>query len=207
MATDLKLINAALTRIGETTISSLDDAAAMAQVATQNYEGRVADFLACHPWRFSTKVRKLNLIDEDEEGIPPEPWANAYQIPTDLLLLRNLQVEGQNVAFERMGDKLFCNVGSGSTLLATYTYRAPEADWPPYAREAFIGDLQTLFLRAREAYDEADLLEKTVVMRKMREARLRDSQGRTPRDPVTSTTLRARGGVAATSPVYPDAST
>ena len=54
--------------------------------------------ISVNPWKIASKVVALNLLDEDAEGTPPEPWLYTYQMPTDLVSLRTVKVAGHSQA-------------------------------------------------------------------------------------------------------------
>lgn len=192
---DLTHINAALTRIGEDPITSLTQGGAAANTALNNYENLVKAAL-CSRFRFATKIETLNLLDPDVHGDPPEPWGHAYQLPTtDLLQIRTVKSGGVPIAYEKMGTKVFCDVGEDADVIAVYVWRVPEAQWPPDFAEALTIQLEALFLRAvGERHDEAKDRDKDA-RRAFSTARTNDSQSQTPVDPMASPTLAARRGV------------
>lgn len=194
MATDLSLINAALTRTGSNPLTALTSGSATAAVASANYEKIIGEALASYPWKFATKIAALTLLDEDDHGAPPEPWSYAYQKPTDLLDLRTIMVGGRSIPYALHGNTILCDQDNSSDLIAHYLWRAPESAMPAWFQEAVIVRLEALFLRAiGERYGEAaDRDQAAFVM--LNRAKLRDSQGQTARAVVNSPTLRARGG-------------
>jgi hypothetical protein len=192
--TDLSLINAAAGRTGSDPISILDtDSGPIAAVARTNYEDLIKAELSTTPWKRATKIASLNRIDADISGDPPEAWLAAYQIPTDLLELRTVKVGGFPIDYEVFSDKILCNASEDDDVVAHYIWRVPEADMPPWFREGMIRRLEAIFLRAvgeryREAQARDDAANDQFAL-----ARNRDAQSQTPRDPMVSPTLRARG--------------
>lgn len=190
---DLSLINAALTRTGNSQITSLDDADAAATVATANYEIMVLAELARSRFKLPTKMQQLSLLDEDEIGAVPEPWSYAYQLPSDLVKLRTVMVGGFPIEFEQMGRIIYCDYGSDNEVYAKYGWRIPEDWWAPEFVEGIVRKLEALFLRSlNEDYDKAEVRE-AMADEQLKFARAADAQAETPKQPVGSTTLRARG--------------
>lgn len=191
MATDFRIINAALNRVGAQSITTLNDGTPGGNIAGTNYEQVVTDALTGYPWRWATKTDTLVAID----GTLPGPWTYAYQLPTDILEIRGLMVDGSPVDYERQGTKILCDVATSYDLTLTYLWRAPESIWPATFAEAITRQLEVLFLRGiGERYDEAEKRE-VKADRAMARAKLRDAQGsQSPRNPTISPTLRARGG-------------
>lgn len=199
MATDLSLINAALTRTGSDAITSLDDDKAEAKIAKKNYDQLVLGVLSGYPWRWATKTATLTLLSDT----PALPWTYAYQLPSDARHLRVVMVDGYPIDYEQQFNKLLCDFGSDSTLTAKYIWSAPEAYWPPEFAEYIIQRLEALFLRGvGERYEEADTREKSA-LRQLSTAKLVDSRRRAPHDPWNSPTLAARGAAPVTSRTLP----
>jgi hypothetical protein len=199
MATDLTVINAALTRIGETPISSLTGSSTAAKIANENYEQLVEAHLSVYPWKRASKIEQLARLDPDVVGDPPEPWTAAYQLPTDLTDIRTVKVSGFPIQYEVHGDKILCDAADTDEVILHYVWRADEADWPPWFREGITRTLEGIFLRGiGERYREAQARDQAAVDW-WRIAKNRDSQSQSARSPVGSPTLRARGGVALTA--------
>lgn len=194
MAIDLTNINAALTRTGSEPITSLDEGGSGARIAKENYELIVGSALA-HPFNFAKTFKPLNLLDAAVHGTPLPPWLFSYQLPTGMIELRALQVEGEPIEYATMDDKAFCDVGSESVVIAIYTWRPPESRWPPLFAEAITQRMEALFLAGiGERHGEAEGRERAA-RATMAMARLRDAQSRrSASDPRESPLLRARRG-------------
>ena len=192
--TSLDIINAALTRIGEEPITSLDGGGVAEQIANQNYETLVEAHLAVYPWKRASKIEQLSRLDEDEVGDPPEPWTAAYQLPSDLTEIRTVKVDGARIDYEVHGDKILCDASEDDEVILHYVWRPDEADWPAWFKEGIIRELEAIFLRGvGERYREADTRQDEAKIW-WRTAKNRDAQSATPRDPLRSTTLAARRG-------------
>ena len=197
---NLDLINAAAGRTGNDPISILDtDSGPIAAVARTNYEDLLKSELSTTPWKRATKIESLNCIDADVSGDPPEPWTASYQMPTDILELRTVKVDGVPIDYEVFSDKILCNASEDDDVVAHYIWRVAEADLPPWFREGMIRRLEAIFLRAvGERYREAQARDEAAD-EQFKLAKNRDAQSQTPRDPTTSPTLEARG---AARPIY-----
>lgn len=196
MATDFSVINAALTRIGEPPITSLSGATPAQKITNENYEVIVEAHLSVYPWKRASKIEQLARLDPDVEGDPPEPWTAAYQLPTDLTEIRTVKVVGYPIAYEVHGDKILCNAAEADEVILHYVWRAAEADWPAWFREGLTRTMEAVYLRGiGERYREAQARD-AAAEEWWRLAKNRDSQSQTPRAPVGSPTLRARGGAA-----------
>lgn len=187
-ASAIPIVNAALTRTGDDPITSFDEGTVQAAVASANYDEIVNAILSGYPWKFASRQFELSQLD----ATPDLPWTHAYQMPADVLDLRVVEAQGAPIDYEVMSDKILTLWEP--PLLAKYTYRLEEPFWPKYFRGAVIAALEPIFLRAiGERYDEAATRDKRAV-NLMAIARNRDSQSQTPRQPMDSPILRARGG-------------
>lgn len=194
MATDLKLINAALTRMGENPLTSLTGSGAPTAIANANYEEVVKNELSLHPWKKATKIVQIDRLDPDEEGDPPEPWTAAYQLPVDLVDIRTVKVDGAVIDYEWHGDTLLCDADETDEVILHYVWRVSEDWFPPWLREGVIRRMEAIFLRGiPHLYGEAAARD-DAADQQFAKARNRDSQAQTARAPMGSPTLRARTG-------------
>lgn len=193
-ATDLSLLNAALTRTGSDPIASLSDTSPGGIIADLSYEQVVKNELSLHPYKPATKIKQLTRLDEDEEGDPPEPWTAAYQLPTDLIDIRTVMISGQTIPYAVHGDTILCDAGEADEVILHYVWRIPETAFPPWLKEGITLRMEAIFLRGiGERYREAAARD-AAADDQFAKARNRDSQSQTPRAPVTSPTLAARRG-------------
>lgn len=191
MTTDVSVINAALTRIGEEPITSLSSNSVAATIANQNYEVLVEAHMSVYPWKRASKIAELSRLDDDEYRIP-EPWTAAYQLPADLTEIRTVKVGGTPIDYEVHGDKILCDAAEADEVILHHVWRSAEADWPAWFREGIIRELEALFLRGiGERYREAEVRQ-DAAKEWWKTAKNRDAQSQTTRDPLRSTTLAAR---------------
>lgn len=157
-ANDIEVIQAALHRVGEASISSLTDGSASALVAAANYEGIVGDFLERHAWTWATKTATLTVIGESDNNA----WGYEYALPDDLINLRFLTLEGIQIGegqWTLQGEKIL--VQAEGDYQATYTYRAPVSAWSFNFGEAVVTRLQAVFLEGLlDRWQDARLKEK-----------------------------------------------
>jgi hypothetical protein len=197
MATDLSLINSALTRTGNEPVTTLNDGTPGGNIAGQNYAGLVKKELSGYPWKWATKTAILSALS----GTPDPPWLTAYQLPTDVLFLRVVTVGGQPIDYEQQFNKLLCNYAVGTDVIAKYTWSVPESYWPGDFAEAVTQMLEAMFLRGiGERFEEAEARAKEA-RATMQAAKTADAKKASPRDPFVSGTLAARGGVVAVAPL------
>lgn len=194
MASNLTIINAALTRVGHNTISSITSSDIAAQIANVNYELMVAARMSVYPWKRASKITQMSRLDEDDVGEPPEPWTAAYELPADLTEIRTVKVGGSVIQYEVHSDTILCDAGEADEVILHYVWRADENDWPAWFREGMTIDLEALFLRGiGERYREAEL-RAAAAEEWWKLAKNRDSQSQTARAPVGSPALAARRG-------------
>lgn len=193
---DLTVINAAATRTGNEPVSALTTSGGpVAALALNNYEDLVKAELSNYPWKRASKIAQLERLDPDVVGEPPEPRTAAYQLPPDLVEIRTVKVSGYPIDYEVHGDKILCDAGEDDEVILHYIWRVTESDWPPWFREGVIRRMEAVFLRGiGERYREAQARDEAA-QDQFATARNRDSQSQTPRDPMISPTLRARGGL------------
>jgi hypothetical protein len=198
MATKFDLISAASTRTGNDPVTSFTDGTTEANIAAANYQILVDAELSKYRWHFATKFEVMNVLDADVHGDPPEPWLYSYQLPDDVWELRTVKSGGEPIAYEKMRNKVFADVGTEAAVYAHYLWRVPESSWPPYFQEYIVQRLEALFLRGiGERYDEAEARKKEALNVTLPEAKRMDAQSQTPVNPVRSPTLDARRGVVA----------
>ncbi len=123
MTSKIDICSNALQLVGDNPISSFteSDSAALAEnLYDQFYESQ----LSYHPWGFALKQQKLNLLTEKPDTMTN--YSHAFQLPTDLVFLWNIQPYS---SYEIIGDLLYSN---SNQLLATYTHKVSESQLPSY---------------------------------------------------------------------------
>ena len=142
--TKVDICSTALIMIGANSITSFSDDSTEATVCNTVYEDILKASLTRHRWRFATEQKQLSLLTETPTG----RYAYAYQLPTspELLQLITLTVNDFVIPYERYGDKVFLdNYGSNSSVIADYTFRQDEAEFPPHFILALEYHLASLF--------------------------------------------------------------
>lgn len=187
---DLRFINAALTRAAFEAISELPGTTAEGAVAHENYEKVVVAELTSYPWKWASTHRKLNYLG----ALTNSAWLYHFQLPTDLLHIRNVEVEGIGIEYERMGDKLLCNVDDTVDVILKATWRVPEAQWPGWFGLYITYRMEAIFLRSPAGqYEEAEARD-AAAAEQLAIARTEDSKTATPVDPRRFPTIEARYG-------------
>lgn len=201
-AAPIEVVQAALHRIGEDTITDLGDGSAAALVATSNYEGIVRAMLAKHAWSFATATTNLTLQETIAEGL----WAKAYTFEDPTLInLRWVMDAGRRL---RVGEYVFqggrvLTLSALTTPQAVITTRASEGDWPDDFAEAVVVRVQALFLEGLlDRWQDARLKQKDAEYL-MLQAMLRDKRQSPPvtvdRNELAETWRGGRFGVTRTS--------
>lgn len=193
----LTFINQALTRTGNSPVTTLNNGTPGGDIAGQNYDNLVKTALSGYPWRWATKTAALANIT----GEPDPPWTYAYQLPADLMHLRVVTVDGAPIEYEQQFNKVLCDYGTDTDVIAKYIWNVPEAYWPGTFAEGITQYLEAMFLRGiGERFEEASDREKAA-RATMQLAKLEDSKRATARNPFNSPTLDARRGILAPSRV------
>jgi hypothetical protein len=143
MSTDIDVASSALVLMGAATISDFDGTSTEAIVANNIYETIVEAAMTMSRWRFCTGQQDLSLL----VATPSARYDFAYQTPTSpkMLLLHGITVSNNIIKYDLYENKIYCDEGSDSTVVADYTYRSATADWPPYFKRALIYDLASVF--------------------------------------------------------------
>lgn len=191
-AENIRICNAALTRSGLPIIEAFDDGSTQALVAECNYEMVVANELGSARWKFARLEIELNRL-----AAPPldKAYSYAYQLPANLLQVIRVTQNGCDVSFDRHGAVIWtCTLDEPNRLVAIFTIRRAEEDWPGDFREAIIQRMEAIFLRglgerASEAQERDSSAQDSFAR-----ARTADAQGRTPQKPWRSQLVRARRG-------------
>ena len=135
MATMITIINAALTKLGQRTITTLSDDARSARLAAKTYESILDDLLRDHPWNFATRRVALTASSTTPA------WGYDYYYPLPAGFLRLLDVYNpSNYPYE------IENLEDVGTVIAT------DMSSPIYIRyTARITDVSVMDVKFREA--------------------------------------------------------
>ena len=125
--TDISVANQALVRIGGAAITSFTDGTTESSVASTLYETYVRGQLALTRWNWAKKDFSLNKNSDT----PLEMWDYGYDVPSDLLVLHRVLYGDRDIEFERFKDLIYTNQDNDADdVVAIYTYRVDENDWP-----------------------------------------------------------------------------
>ena len=178
----LDIASRALVLIGAEPITSFESNSTEALVASNMYEDVVRSSLCVARWRFATEQSTLNQITETPTG----RFAIAHQLPSNLLMLHTVTVNDNILGYTVYGDKVFSDASTSDVLIADYTYRSPETDFPSYFSLAVQYSLAGVFATAIARDDNLALLMDGKADRLMAKARNLDSQQQTTRSLSTT---------------------
>ena len=172
----------ALTLIGANPISSFADASTEATIANNMYEDVARASLCATRWRFATNQAELNALTAPPTG----RFDIAHQLPNNLLMLHALTVNDMLIQYSVYGDKVFSNTTANDVVVADYTFRASEVDWPSYFTLAVQFQLAAIFASSIARDDGLTQAMEQKAERLMAKARNLDSQQQTTRKLVTN---------------------
>lgn len=112
--TDVQICNMALRRLGGEAINSLDENSEGARLCKTFYESSLKAVLRDHYWNFATARATLALLS----AAPAFDFAYAYQLPTDCVFVRSLNMEGFDFAVE--GRTLITDLADAKILYTKY---------------------------------------------------------------------------------------
>ena len=128
--TKIAVAQKACALIGMQPITAFTDDSSEAIVLNAIYDEIVESELAGYPWRFAMAQRTLNRL----VSVPASRWDAAYQIPSDILMVRAVTVSDNTIEFDRYDDNIYCDAGVNDTVVLDGTYRVLETDWPAFFR-------------------------------------------------------------------------
>lgn len=109
MASQVQIVNQALTKLGAARITSMDDGTNSARVMSAIYDIKRDAELAANPWTFAIKRASLPA----STSTPAFGWAYAYPLPSDFLSL--VQV-GEDFTFYESDTGALFEVEGGAIL-------------------------------------------------------------------------------------------
>ena len=178
----IDIASRALVLIGAEPITSFDSSSTEALVATNMYEDTVRAMLSTARWRFATEQSVLNQLSD----VPTGRFDIAHQLPSNLLVLHGVTINDRLIEFTVYGDKVFSDSTSSDTLVADFTFRADEVDFPSYFSLALQYSLASIFATSIARDDRLMQLMETKANQLMAKARNIDAQQQTTRKLVTS---------------------
>lgn len=184
----IDICSRALILIGADPITSFDDGNTEALVAVNMYEDVARASLVNSRWRFATNQAVLNLLS----AAPTGRYDRAYQLPSDTLMLHAVTVSDLPIDYQIYGSKVFSDTDPSDIVIADYTFRAEEQDWPSYFTIAVEYSLAVVFATSIARDSTLASLMQSQGQNAMAKARSLDSQQQTSRKLTTSRFIAER---------------
>jgi hypothetical protein len=185
---DIDIAARALVLIGAQPITSFSSSSTEALVASNVYEDVVRTAMCASRWRFATNQAILNALT----AAPTGRFDTAHQLPNDLLMLHAVTVNDLNLEYNVYGDKIYSNATANEVVVADYTYRAGEQDFPSYFTLAVEYALAAAFALAIARDEQLATMFEKKAAQLMQQAKTLDSQQQTTRKLVTSRFIAER---------------
>lgn len=184
MPSSIDIASNALLLVGDNPISSFDDPGAGAAAAANLYPETKKRLLSEHPWSFALKQQRLNRLSQTPDELTN--FNNAFQLPTDLIRIWNMQPRGDYIL---IGDLLYSNQNE---ILATYVFNVDEVMLPPHFVKSLEYALASDFaISVTEDTKKAGLYEQKAI-NAISQAMAIDSQGRPGRGIIDSPLIDVR---------------
>ena len=185
---DIDIASRALVLIGAEPITSFMAQSTEATVANAIYEDMVRTTLCSSRWRFATNQAELNLLT----ATPTGRYDRAHQLPADLLMLHAVTVNDAVIEYNVYGDKVFSDSASSDSLIADYTFRALEQDFPSYFTVALQFSLAAAFALGIARDEQLSSVLEGKGAQLLQQAKTLDSQQQTTRKLLTSRFITER---------------
>jgi hypothetical protein len=178
----LDISSRALVLVGAEPITSFTSNTTESLVANNMYEDVVRSSLSVARWRFATQQAILSQIGTDPTG----RFDAAHQLPTDLLVLHAVTVNDNLLNYTVYGDKVFSNSSDTDVIIADYTFRQSETNFPSYFTLAVEYALAAIFASSIVRSASLTQLMNAKAEELMAKARNLDAQQQTTRKLSTS---------------------
>ena len=185
---DIDIASRGLILIGADPITSFTASTTESTVANAVYEDIVRTTLCSSRWRFATNQAQLNLLT----NVPTGRYDTAHQLPTDMLMLHAVTISDAIIEYNIYGDKVFSDASTQDTLVADYTFRALEQDFPSYFTVALEFSLAASFALAIARDEQLSSILEQKGGGLLQQAKTLDSQQQTTRKLVTSRFITER---------------
>ena len=177
----IDICSRALILVGAEPITSFNDDTTEALIAGNMYEDIARTNLTSTRWRFATNQAVLNRLSDAPTG----RFDAAYQLP-EYIFLHAITVRDLQIEYNVYGNKVFCDAAVSDELIADFTYRAVEVDWPSYFSVCVEYAMATVFATALIRDQSLSALMDQQYTRLLAKARSIDSQQQTTRRITTS---------------------
>lgn len=181
-SSSLDIANRALILVGANTISSFDEDSEEGRVSNSMYEDMIRTLLISSRWRFATKQAQLNLLSDTPQG----RYTRKYQLPSDYLMLHAITVNDLVIEYNVYEDEVYADTSEADVLIADYTFRTAETNFPSYFIMLAEYRLATILATALARDEQMASLFDVQTTRLAQQAKTLDSQQQTTRKLVTS---------------------
>ena len=178
----IDIASRALVLIGAEPITSFDSSSTEALVATNMYEDTIRATLSSARWRFATEQAVLNQLSDEPTG----RFDIAHQLPSDLIVLHGVTINDRLIDYTVYGDKVFSDSATNDTLIADYTFRATEDNFPSYFSLACQYALASIFATSIARDNSLMQVIEAKAQQLMAKAKSLDAQQQTTRKLSTS---------------------
>tara|TARA_R110002126_G_scaffold259913_3_gene402894 strand:+ start:5767 stop:6351 length:585 start_codon:yes stop_codon:yes gene_type:complete len=185
---DIDIAARALVLIGAQPITSFTSSSTEAVVASNIYEDVVRTALCASRWRFATNQAILNTLS----AAPTGRFDIAHQLPSDLLMLHAITVNSSVIEYNVYGDKVFSNSSISDVVIADYSFRAAEQNFPSYFTLSVEYALSSAFALAIARDEQLAMMFEKKAAQLMQQAKTLDSQQQTTRKLTTSRFIAER---------------
>ncbi|MFN0043752.1 MAG: hypothetical protein ACKVSF_11145 [Alphaproteobacteria bacterium] len=189
MASQVGIVNAALIKLGEATITSLDENSKPARLANNVFEDLRDAVLQAHPWNFA--LARAELV-ADVAG-PSWGHAYAYALPAvPAYCLRVLAIENAAADWRVEGRRILTDEGAPLRILYLKQVTDPN-EYSALFRECLAARLAAELAEPLKQSVSAAETMRAVYERKLAEARTADAQEGTPDSIEADAWILARG--------------
>jgi hypothetical protein len=167
----------ALVLASANTISSFTENTSESKVSGQLYESTLKNLLTRCRWRFAAKQQQLSR----DTAEPTARFDAKYPLPADALIINTITISDNVITYDRYENDIYCDATVSDVVVADYTFRPNEADFPPYFTSALVFELASLFAGAIARNDSLSQLYQNRAIVQMAQAKSQDSQAQTTR--------------------------
>tara|TARA_Y100001937_G_scaffold101514_1_gene139297 strand:- start:4410 stop:4994 length:585 start_codon:yes stop_codon:yes gene_type:complete len=187
-SSNLDITNRALILVGASTITAFTDSSEEAIVTNALYEDMIKTLLTSARWRFASKQVALN----ESSGNPIGRFDRSYTLPSDYLMLHAITVNDLLIEYNIYGTEVFANTTASDSLIADYTFRQTEGNFPSYFIMLAEYSFATMLATSLARDEQLGALLDAQTQRLMQKAKTLDAQQQTTKKLVTSRFLTDR---------------
>ena len=169
MASDIDVINAGLSKLGEQSLLAISDPSPAGRLASRTYADIRDSLFEEYPWSFATKRASLAA----EEAAPEWGFARSFPLPADLLRLLDLNNNG-DADWRNEGQKIVTDIAA--PLQIRYVARVPVDTMTPTFKEALASRLAMEWAEPLSQTTSVAQSMSTLYRNKLQVARVADGQ-------------------------------